>query len=73
MLVVLPTSKPLASHIRSVVVAFRCGAYDGKSNSGGYGNLGAMVASILLLPEAKFSGVDANTVTLPVSTWWSDL
>ena len=29
------TSNPLPSYIRSVVVTFRRGAYDGKSNSGG--------------------------------------
>ena len=66
------TSNPLPSYIRSVVVAFRCGAYDGKSNSAGYGNLGATVATILLLPKPKFSGVNSNTVTPPVSTWWSN-
>ena len=35
------TSNPLSSYIRSVVVAFQCGSYDGRLNSGGYGNLGA--------------------------------
>ena len=40
------------SFVRSVVVAFRCGAYGGKSNSGGYGNL-ATVAMSLLLPKAS--------------------
>ena len=59
------TSNPLPSYIQSVVVAFRCETHTtGKSNSGGYSNLGAMVATILLLPEARFSGVNANTVTL---------
>ena len=37
------TSNPLPSYIRSVVVAFRCGTFDGKSNSGNYGNLGAQL------------------------------
>ena len=45
-----------------VVVAFRCEAYDGMY-SGGYDNLGATVASILLLPEARSSGVHIDTVT----------
>ena len=51
------------------MVAFRCEAYDGKSNFGGYGNLAAKVASILLLSEAMSSGVHTNTVTPSVSTW----
>ena len=43
------TSNPLTSNIRSVVVAFYCGAYNGKSDPDSYGNLGAPIATILLL------------------------
>ena len=39
-----------------VVVAFRFEAYN-VIDSGGYDNLGAILASILLLPEARSSGV----------------
>ena len=53
------TSNPQPSYIRSVVVAFRCGAYNGKSNPDSYGNLNATVASILLLPKARFCGVNS--------------
>ena len=40
--------------------AFRSGAYDGKTYSGSYGDLGATVVAILLHPEARSSGVNAK-------------
>ena len=63
------TSNLLPFYIRSVVVAFRCGVYDGKLNSGSYGNLSAIAAFNLLLSEARSSGVHTNTVTPSVITW----
>ena len=69
MFVVFVSSNLLPFYIRSVVVAFRCGVYDGKLNSGSYGNLSAIAALKLLLPETRSSGVDTNTVTPSVSTW----
>ena len=40
--------------------ASRSGAYDGKTNSGSYNDLGVTVAAIMLHPTAKFSGVNAK-------------
>ena len=54
------TSKPSPFYIRSVVEAFRSRAYDGKTYSGSYGDLGATVVAILLHPEARSSGVNAK-------------
>ena len=51
------TSNPSPSYIRSMEDAFRSGAYDGKTNSGSYGDLGATIAAILLHTEARSSGV----------------
>ena len=43
-----------------MVDGFRSGAYDGKTYSCSYGDLGATVAAILLHPEARSSGVNAK-------------
>ena len=44
--------QPLSlSYFCSVVDAFRSGAYDGKTYSGSYGDLGVTIAAILLHPE----------------------
>ena len=51
------------------VFSLQTETYDGKSNSCGYDNLAAIVASILLLPEGRSSGVHSNTVTSSVSTY----
>jgi len=49
----LVTSNPSAGYVQAVGAAFRAGAYDGRTYSGRYGDLGATVAAVLLHPEAR--------------------
>ena len=56
----LVTSNPSPRYIRAVVRAFRSGMYDGRIHSGTYGDLGAMVAAILLDREARSATLDSD-------------
>ena len=44
-------------------------AYDDKTYSGSYGDLGVTITAILLHPEVRSSNVNANTVSPFVSTY----
>ena len=54
------TSNLSPSYIRSVVDAFQSVAYDGKTSSCSYGDLGATVAAVLSHSETRSSGVSAK-------------
>ena len=47
------TANPSPRYIRSVATAFKTGSYDGHTFSGEYGDLGALIAAILLDDEAR--------------------
>ena len=65
------TSNPSPSHIRFVMDAFRSEAYDGKTYSGSYGDLGVTVVTILLHSETRSSGVNAK-YSKPSGNTWSE-
>ncbi len=49
----LVSSNPSPRYMAAASAAFRTGSYDGITYSGQYGDLGAMVAAVLLDPEAR--------------------
>jgi uncharacterized protein (DUF1501 family) len=53
------TSNPNPRYVKAVATAFRTGSYEG-IGSGKYGDLGAMIAAVLLDPEARSVNLDAN-------------
>jgi len=56
----LITSNPSPRYMETVVDAFNTGTYAGKTYSGKYGDLGAMVAAIYLDPEAADHNMDSD-------------
>ena len=56
----LVTSNPSPRYVQAVGQAFRTGAFGGHTYSGAYGDLGAMVAAVLLDPEARSVTLDAD-------------
>ena len=63
------TTNPSPFYFCSVVNAFRSGAYDGKTYSGSYGDLGVTIAAILLHPQARSSGVFRNSSPYQFATF----
>ena len=63
------TSNPSPSYFCSVVDAFRSGAYDGKTYSGSYSDLGVTIAAILLHPEARSSSVFRDSFPFQFATF----
>ena len=51
----LVTSNPSPRYVKAVATAFATGSYAGKKYSGKYGDMGALVAGVLLDPEARSS------------------
>ena len=56
----LTTSNPSPRYIAAVGKAFRTGKYGGRTFSGGYGDMGAMVAAILLDREARSATLELD-------------
>ena len=56
----LVSSNPSPRYVQAAVTAFRTGAYAGHTFSGRYGDLGAMVAAILLDREARSAVLSAD-------------
>ena len=56
----LVTSNPSPRYMRAAVLAFRTGSYGDVVYSGSYGDLGALVAAILLDREARSATLDAD-------------
>ena len=54
------TSNPSPRYVEAVALAFTTGSYGGHRYSGAYGDLGAMVAAVLLDREARSSLLDAD-------------
>ena len=54
------TSNPSPRYVTAVASAFRDGSYDGTTYSGGYGDLRAAVAAVLLDREARTTVLDAD-------------
>ena len=56
----LTSSNPSPRYVRVVADAFRTGTYGGRTYSGAYGDLGAMVAAVLSDREARATTLDAD-------------
>jgi hypothetical protein len=56
----LTSSNPSPRYVRVVADAFRTGTYGGRTYSGAYGDLGAMVVAVLSDREARATTLDAD-------------